>query len=309
MHKKHTIMKRIPLFFIGAVASLSLVLASCGDSETKTTDPTKVDPDVIDSPETQGFTINGKLFSIPSPFQTAELIKNSGAPYDAGMLNSPNNTANYSTRFHKALNLGVYGADLGYVTMYDNTNEALSYLNSVQSLSEDLDVGSAFSKDLIDRFSANLGVKDSMLGLVSDAYRAGDEYLKTNDRHDVAALILAGGWIEALYFAIEVANDNKNQAIIDRVGEQKTTLGNLIEMLENYNNEESYNTLIEELRDLYTEFENIQFTYSFVKPETDKEHQTTTIKCSNKVTVTDENLAAISEKVKALRTKIVDSTL
>src|SRR5690606_31295942 len=126
------------------------------------------------------------------PFQTAELIKGTGAPYNAGMLNSPNNTANYSTKFNKALNLGIYGADLGYATMYDNTTDAMSYLSSVEQLSKELDMGGAFSEDIIDRFSENMGNKDSMLVIVSDAYRNGDEYLKNNDRSQEAGLILAG---------------------------------------------------------------------------------------------------------------------
>ncbi|HRE96580.1 MAG TPA: hypothetical protein PK637_07435, partial [Flavobacteriales bacterium] len=120
-----------------------------------------------------------------------------------------------------------------------NTTDAMSYLSSVEQLSKELDMGGAFSEDIIDRFSENMGNKDSMLVIVSDAYRNGDEYLKTNDRAQEAGLVLTGGWIEALYFACEVVNKTKDQKIINRIGEQKTTLGNLIELLEQYNTEES----------------------------------------------------------------------
>lgn len=286
-----------------------LMFSACGDSNTNEQDVTKVDPKVLDTSDAMGISINGRLFSIPSPFQTAELIKSTGAPYNAAMLNSTDQTANYSTKFNKALNLGVYGADLGYATMYDNTTDAMSYLSSVEQLSKELDMGGAFSEDIIDRFSENMGNKDSMLVIVSDAYRNGDEYLKTNDRAQEAGLVLTGGWIEALYFACEVVNKTKDQKIINRIGEQKTTLGNLIELLEQYNTEESIANLIGEMQSLYTLFDEIKVTYTYQKPETDAENRVTVIKSSTKVDITPDNLNTITLKVKELRTKIVQSEL
>ncbi|MBX7093782.1 MAG: hypothetical protein K1X56_03595 [Flavobacteriales bacterium] len=294
---------------IVSVGIVSLALASCGDSNTTEQDVTKVNPNVLDTNDAMGMTINGKLFSIPSPFQTAELIKSTGAPYNASMLNPTSATASYSTKFAKALNLGVYGADLGYATMYDNTNEALTYLSSVEQLSKELDMGGAFSEDIMDRFSENMGNKDSMLVIVSDAYRNGDEYLKNNDRSQEAGLILTGGWVEALYFACEVVQQNNNQNLINRIGEQKTTLSNLIELLEQYNTEESYSNLLSEMEELYSYFANVEFTYSYQKPETDADNQITVIKSTTKVNLTPEILTSITEKVKALRTKIVESAL
>lgn len=302
--------KKINQFIYLATTTVALTISSCGDSSnTGDPDVTKVDDSLLDTTQNLNVSLKGKIFSIPSPFQTAELIKNSGVAYNSEMLNSPNSVTSYSSRFHKALNLGIYGADLGYVTMYDNTNDALSYLNSVQKLSDELDLGGAFSKEIIDRFSNNLGNRDSMLVIVSDAYRSGDEYLKNNDRHDVAGLILTGGWIEALYFSSNTLNHKKDNEIINRIGEQKTTLSNLIELLENFKNEESYSTLVDELIDLYHEFDGIEFTYEYAEPVTDANNQITTIKSKTKVNLTDDNLKTISEKVKAIREKIVNSTL
>lgn len=306
MFKNPVMLKKLPLYFFGVAA---LAIASCGDSDT-TGDPiTTVDPNVLDTGANMVANINGKIFSIPSPFQTADLIKKSGAPYNGDLLNPSGNAVNYSTKFSKALNLGVFGADLGYATMYDNNNEALSYLTSVEQLSKELDMGGAFSESIMNRFSENMGNQDSMLVIVSDAYQAGDEYLKNNERDQEAGLILTGGWIEALYFATSTLEQKKDQNIINRIGEQKTTLDNLIEMLEQYNNEESYANLIQELQDLYYEFDNVSYSYTYVKPETDEANQLTTIKCKSEVKISDENLKAIAEKIKDIRTKIIESAL
>src|SRR5688572_1084537 len=49
---------------------------------------------------------------IPSPIQTAELLKQAGAKYNADLLNDPDNASRYTTTASMALNMGVYGSDL-----------------------------------------------------------------------------------------------------------------------------------------------------------------------------------------------------
>ena len=55
------------------------------------------------------------------------MIKKSGALYDKNMMNPVSNLSKYSDGMKQSLNLGIYGADLGYVTMYENTGDAMEY--------------------------------------------------------------------------------------------------------------------------------------------------------------------------------------
>lgn len=288
--------------------ALSLGLVACGGSET---DKSMTDPDMgkIDTTNNMNLNLGGKLFSIPSPFQTATLIKNSGAAFNSSLLNPVGNKDNYSTNFHKALNLGIYGADLGYLTIYEKTDDAPSLISAVQKMADDLGMGGAFNKDLIDRFTNNLENKDSLMVLVSDAYTEGDRFLKNNDKNDIAGLVLAGGWIEALYFSTSAVNEKRTDMMIEQIGQQKATLDNLIQLLETYGNDESYSNLANELKDLYSEFQNIQFNYVFNAPEVVADKNLTVIKSKTTVTLTDENLKAISEKIKNIRQQIVEASL
>lgn len=301
-------MKQNLLYFLSFLA-VSGLATSCGDSSTKE-EKELTEVNTNDVNQNLNVNLGGKIFSIPSPFLTAELIKKSGVPFNQEMLNPANNHGNYSTNFHKALNLGIYGADLGYLTMFDKTEDAApSYITSVQKLADELGMGGAFSTELIDRLSNNLGVKDSLMVLVSDAYQAGDNYLKTNDKNDMAALILAGGWVESIYFAIISIESKKTDELVNRIGEQKSTLENLIQLLEYYANDDSYGNLATELKDLFTEFENVEFTYTFNQPETKADQQLTIIKSSTKVNLSDDNLKSIGEKVKNIRNQIVEASL
>ena len=78
------------------------------------------------------------------------------------------------------MNLGVFGADLGYVAIYDQTQDAIAYMNATRKLADELGVSAAFDASLMKRFEANLGKKDSLILLVSDGMRASDSYLQNN---------------------------------------------------------------------------------------------------------------------------------
>ena len=291
--------------FVYALPASILLLSSCGNNGSKEKVESEVETTKVDSNRATLFQVGDELFSIPSPIQTAKLIKESGANYNSEILNPANKANSYSTKVQKSLNLGVYGADLGYVTMYDQTQDAISFLNASKKIADDLGVTSAFSPSLIKRFEANLGNKDSLLFLVSDAYRASDAYLKNNERDDVGSLILAGGWIESLYFATTVAKTAKSEEINRRIGEQKNTLENLIKLLERYNNNEEFADLVNQLIDLYYLFDEIYVSYEYVKPTTNEKTKTTTINSTSSVDFTEEQLTAIIEKIESIRQFIV----
>jgi hypothetical protein len=300
--KKDKKLRKMKRVFI-AITLVALVTSGCGgDSEDPTngevTEP--VNPD-----KTNLLQIDGKVFSVPSPIQTALLIQQVGSTYNASLLNSPKNTTKYSSNYQKAMNLGVFGADLGYVTIYEQTQNAISFLTAVNSLADDLGVMGAFDRALLERFEKNLGNKDSLLVLVTDAYQGADAYLKNNERNDVGALVLAGGWVETLWFAINVANQSKNADVIRRIGEQKNTLNNLIKILTPYYSKSEFATLVDQLMDLNEVFAQVTDTYTYVQPTVDEKNKITTINSTSEVVITPEQLKLITEKITAIRNKII----
>ncbi len=290
--------------FRGAFLFLSvsaLFAAGCSGDDTK--DPDALPP--IDSTQTTILNVNGEIFSIPSPIQTAFLIKGSGAPYTKEILNPANKASDYSTNFSKALNLGIYGADLGYVTIYDQNQDAIGYLNSAKKLADELGVSGAFDANTIERFAKNLGNKDSMLVLVGVAYRSSDAYLKNNDRSDVSGLVLAGGWLESLHFATNVYKAKPNEEVKRRIAEQKTSLQSLIKLLTQFYSQPEYTEFIDNLNDLSTVFDGVEFKYTYEKPTTDAEKKMTTITSKSEVNITPEQIESITQKVKSIRSQIV----
>ncbi|HSH68263.1 MAG TPA: hypothetical protein VLB84_21220 [Bacteroidia bacterium] len=289
---------RKSLFVLSAVAVLT---SGCGNDAAKDGDEL---PEV-DSTQTTIVNINGEIFSIPSPIQTAFLIKSSGANYTKEILNSPSKSSQYTTNFSKALNLGIYGADLGYVTMYDQTQDAIGLMNAAKKIAGELNITGAFDNATLERFQKNLGNKDSMLVLTSVAYRTVDSYLKNNDRNDISGLVLAGGWIESLYFATNVYKVKKDEFIKVRIAEQKSSLQSLIKLLTQFYSQPEYTEFVDALNDLSTVFDGVTFKYIYEKPTTDADKKMTTINSKSEVTISDEQIESISQKIKTIRTGIV----
>ncbi len=308
--KTYLLKSRTRLFISLALIVFVISLHSCGGEESgggeKGAGPSVNDYDEnLDSNQSLNTTIKGIQFSVPSPIQTASLIKNSGLSFNKELINSADNAANYATNFHKALNLGIYGADLGYITINGQSDLAMSYITTVSRLSEELNVSGAFNESIINRFSDNLDKPDSILVLVGEAYRAGNNYLQTEERYDVIGLILAGGWLETMYFAATIAKEKKNQDVINRIGEQKASLEGLIALLEDYRNDDLMDDFVTKLIELRTEFSKIQYKYEYKEPRTLPDKKITYLTSTKQVTIDDETLNRIVEIVMSIRNEIV----
>lgn len=281
--------------------AVPLLFSSCGGDGEDAAKTDKPAENLIDS-NNVALGVSGRVFIIPSPIQTAILIQKSGAKYNKGMLNETSKANSYSTMFQKCLNLGIYGADLGYTTLYDQTQDAIMYFNVTNNLANDLGLTTAFDKNLMERFKNNMGKnKDSMLVLVSAAYRASNDFLKDNERNDEAALIIAGGWIETLQFAINVMKSNPNEDVKRRIAEQKNTLDNLIGLLSSNQGNEEYAELLTKLNDLKSEYDKVEYKYVYERPITDEVTKTTTITSKSGIIISQETIDAIGEKIAAIR--------
>ncbi len=283
-----------------------LLFTSCGDNNSKTSNPEEIQEDTTKVVSGAVLNIGGELFSIPSPLQTAMLIQKTGSVYDKSILNTKENMNQYATDFSKALNLGIYGADLGYVNMYNKTQDAISYLAAVKKLSDELGVSGAFDTQTMERFNKNIANKDSMMVLVGLAYRAGDAFLKQNKRPDISGLILAGGWIESLNFAAAVNKAKPNEEIKRRIADQKQAVSSVIKLLAQFEAQPEYTSLVKELKELGKIYDAIEFKYVFEKPETDVAARITIINSHTDVNITKETLDQITTKIESIRKKIVN---
>jgi hypothetical protein len=247
------------------------------------------------------------LFSLPSPYELSLLIKNIGAEFNSELLNPSNNYQQYTGLFKKSLNLGVYGADLAYLNIYEQSPSAITYFSVIKLLAQDLDLTAAFTPELLQRIEKNIDNKDSLLYIMSNTYRDVDYFLKENQRQREGTLVLAGGWIEGMYFLVHLAQQTKNKDLIQRVGENKQPLENLIKILSPYYNEsEDIMSFVDDLIDLAYEFDAIETKYTYKEPTIKPELQLTVIHSVSEIVISDDVLKVIERKIDKIRAKVIN---
>jgi hypothetical protein len=280
------------------------IFMSCSDGKKDESGKEEI-VDLPDTVKAAVLNISGELFSVPSPIQTALLIQKIGIPYDKSTISSHSKVNTFSTDFLRSLNLGVYGADLGYVSLYNQTQDALGLLGAVKQLADKLGVSAAFDAATIQRLKNNMTNKDSMMVLVGVAYRGSDNYLKENQRYDESSLILAGGWIESMHFSVTAYKYKPNTELKYRIAEQKLALNSLTKILST-NPAKDVQNLSAHLNELSKIYEGVSFKYNFAEPKTDTLRKTTTINSTTEVFITDEQVIRISEKIKEIRNYITN---
>jgi hypothetical protein len=287
------------------IFALIILLISCNKGNKKTNHIAATDQQTIDT-STILIKYNNNLFTLPSPYQVTFSVKNTGTGFQKSLLNPANNVSNYVTNFKQALNIGIYGTDLGYLNIYDQIPDVISYFTVIKRLSQEIGLDDALQAQIIDRIEENINNQDSLLQLITGTYRQFDQYLKTNNRKDIGVLILTGGWLESVYILSQNALETNDRKIINRLGEQKHPLNNLIEILSPYYyNSKEFTNLIDSLVDLAYEFDGIIYNYTYIDSKIETDKKLTVINSKSNVIISEYHLKTISNKIASIRTKII----
>jgi len=295
------------------VLAVSLLSAGCAgnaNQEKKTgeaADTSKVEQQ-LDPNKSALVKVNNRLFNVPSPLQLANMFKKLDIPFHKELLNDVNLRQNYTTSFKQSLNIGIYGADLGYINVYEQLPEAAAYFGAIRALSTELGILNSFSDATMKRIERNNGDKDSLQYIASVIYRESDSYLMNTDRNEIGALIIAGGWIEGLYLMTHVIKtDEINSDLMEIIGQQKRPLNNLIELLRPYYGKlnSDYDSFLENLSDIANIFDEIEIKYTYKPAQTDEEKKLTIINSESQAILDKTQVKAITEKIEKLRADIV----
>jgi len=209
--------------------------------------------------------------------ELSSLFESAGAVFTQELMNSSDKASEYITSSQQAINLGVYAVDLSYARVFDQVEMAGRYFNAMKQLAEELGIPGDYFENTVERFEKNFSNKDSLIFLANEVYTTTDNYLKENERYTTAALIIMGGWIEAMHIAIDVAIESRDPNIIERFIDQKYSLNNLMIMLSEHKKDEMVREYINRLTQIKKEFEKVDISFDAnFNPETQEGKQLVT---------------------------------
>tara|TARA_B100000683_G_scaffold40735_1_gene36091 strand:+ start:355 stop:1227 length:873 start_codon:yes stop_codon:yes gene_type:complete len=198
---------------------------------------------------------------IPSPLEISNLIKQSGAVYSEEILNPVEHSKNYVNKYAQAINLGIYGTDLGYINIYSKYQASIVYLAAVREMSEELRIGQFFDFTTIARLAANSSEIDSILYISTQGFDNMNVYLKEQGRDEISILLLVGGWLEAVYILTEVASKYPSDELYERVGDQKIMLDDLILIMSLYKGDPYFEKISKSFEVLKEAFSSVEISY------------------------------------------------
>lgn len=298
--------RTLQIIFFGMVLFL---LNNCQSQGKKnTTDEVTVDQSEVNKELFSDISEAKKIFySLPSPLETAMLIKTAGAKYDANLLNPLKNVDNYTTNKSMALNLGIYSTDLSFASLFDQTQTAIDYMGAAKKVADKMGILDAIDNNTIARLEENVNNRDAIMDIISETFMSSSSFLKDNDRASQAAIMLVGGWVEGLYIATQLVGDApvKDNKLVERIVDQKLSLDIVIRLLDDYKTNTDVAALLPQINELKSVFDKITIKTSKIEPVYDEATKVTTLKSKSEINITPEVFKELVGKVKAIRSNFI----
>ena len=249
--------------FILSLLLIILSLSACKKSNNNKSQDFEVPDSVVNKGvyEVSEQAMKNITENISSPIETAALIKKLNVPFSRDHLATTDNVDQYNTNLKQAITLGIYGADLGYLNMYNKTSIAIDYLKSIKKLANKIRVGQFFDFETLKRLATNNENLDSLMYISQRNFNQMDQYLRENNRSNLSSLMVAGVWIEGLYLSCKVYQYNPDPELREAIGEQKIMISDLMILLRNFENNPDFAKLIEGYDEIYELFKQVKITY------------------------------------------------
>ncbi len=291
---------------------MSFLLISCGETqpeesiESMLEEEVSLEGDGASENMEQQDMLNALIMSMPSPLETSLAIKSSGADYMPAILNQAADKS-YDTESKKAINMGVFGTDLGYINIYEQQLKVLSYVTALKIMAEDLNVGHFFDLEMVEKMSQHSEDMDSLILYTTKSFNEMDEYLREQNRGKVSVEITVGAWVEGLYILGEVYKQTQDEGLREKIAEQSIVVETMNQILSLYPNDPNLKEIavsIGTITDLLNKVVFEETPGELEEVEVDGELMIIDTSTS-KYVIDDETLEQLLVEVSKLRAKLI----
>jgi len=239
------------------VMAIAIILVAC-QSGTKPTGIAKTAKDSLNMTEFSK-DVKDVIYPLPTPFEMTRMLKDIQAAYVSGSLNPANKVEKYFTEKSKAINLGVYGADLAYAATYDQKQDVKVYSKALKNLIDQLGINVDYSKMLSDQFKEKVNNKDSLAKIITNTFYDTYKFLNEKSNPDLAIMMVAGMWVEAMYIATNISEDTYHYSgLVQIIANQNESYSKLINLLNSHSTDKDIKDLESKLEVLKPSFDKVK---------------------------------------------------
>jgi hypothetical protein len=197
------------------------------------------------------------LFPLPEPMGVYKMLDNIGATYAGNILNPVTSISKYTISNAKAVNLGVYAADLSYATIYDKKNDVDAYSQVLKSIIDDLGVKVDYQSITSQESRKKVENPDSLVKLTTQVFYDVYDFLYKESDPSYAALMANGYYVEGLYIATHLLKETYNNfEMLKIVCQQEQPLAEIINLNEKFTANPTIQNLQNSLKKLKAFYES-----------------------------------------------------
>lgn len=259
----------IAIIFFGTIIASTFITSSCKCERQATPDPF-IDSMEFDTAEVS--KVSEVVVALPTPIEVSMLIKKMGINYQSSLLHNPERVHDYQSSSKMAMNFGIYVTDLCYAELFGQTQTVLTYRKAIDVLTEGLGIKSSVDQELLAKIDPNIDDRDKILQIISDTYASCAASLNESDRQMTVLYMILGGWIEGMYIASSLTNENLHQMekrVMNLVVEQKLTFDLIWKTLSDFPESQESKDIKHKLSALAPIFDRLSINQSEGSVDTD----------------------------------------
>ena len=245
------------------------------------------------------------IYSLYLPTDVAGLFERTGTNYNPELTAPTRHITLYREPEQMAVMMGVYGVDMSYTKLFEQSADAGSYYSAIQVLAGKLDIPDPIFEASSKRLEKHFNNEDSLASVIEDIYVQTDRYFRENGYENLAALTLFGGWIEAMYIGVKIyQEESRSPEMADRILQQKYALNSMITLLSNHQESLPVAGYILMLKKLRKQFDRVTIRYPREGFEVDTARNK--IRAANAtITYEPETLVQVNTLVRQIRTALI----
>jgi hypothetical protein len=175
------------------------------------------------------------LFPLPEPMGVYKMLEYIDASYAGNILNPVTSIDKYTVSNAKAVNLGIYAADLSYATVYDKKNDVDAYSQVLKTIIDDLGIKVDYELLTSQESRKKVETPDSLVKLTTEVFYSVYDFLYKESDPSYAALMANGYYVEGLYIATHLLKETYNNfEMLKIVCQQEQPLAEIIKLNEKF---------------------------------------------------------------------------
>ena len=158
--------------------------------------------------------IDKLLEDLPDPSAVAFTLKRVQAEFADSLVNSKENLSNYLGDIDKlSINMGVYAADVNYLACYGQKDLTMDYAKLCHTIGETLGDSAIFTSELLSEIESSLNDEEKLAHLLRTMIVQTSVTLEKDHHLSMAALALAGTYIEEMYHAVNIIDNYHDEGL------------------------------------------------------------------------------------------------